>query len=41
MYMLAGLMYVGRALLAEWAIPITERVRIEDLRERFAQVRDT
>jgi hypothetical protein len=36
--MLAGLIYVRRALLAEWAIPITERVRMEDLRERFARV---
>ncbi len=41
MYMLAGLVYIGRALLAEWAILTTERVGIEDLRERFARVRDT
>ena len=39
--MLAGLVYVGRALLAEWAIPITERVGMEDLGERFARVRNT
>jgi hypothetical protein len=36
MYVLAGLVYIRRALLAEWAILIKERVRIEDLRERFA-----
>jgi hypothetical protein len=36
--MLTGLVYVGRALLAEWAIPITERVGMEDLGERFARV---
>jgi superfamily II DNA helicase RecQ len=40
-YVLAGLVYVGRALLAEWAIPTTERVGMEDLGERFARVRDT
>ena len=41
MYMLAGLVYMGRVLLAEWAILITERVGMEDLGERFARVRDT
>jgi len=40
-YVLAGLVYVGRALLAEWAIPTTERVGMEDLGERFARVRNT
>jgi len=40
-YILAGLVYVGRALLAEWAIPTKERTGIEDLGERFAQVRNT
>ncbi len=39
--MLVGLVYVGRALLAEWAIPTTERVGMEDLGERFARVRTT
>ncbi len=39
--MLAGLVYVGRALLAEWAIPTKERAGIEDLGERFAQVWNT
>jgi hypothetical protein len=34
-------MYVRRALLAEWAIPIMERVEMEDLRERFARVWNT
>jgi hypothetical protein len=33
--------YVGRALLAEWVIPTMERVGMEDLGERFAQVRNT
>ena len=32
-YILAGLVYVGRALLAEWAILTKERVGIEDLGE--------
>jgi hypothetical protein len=40
-YVLAGLVYVGRVLLAEWAIPTTERVGMEDLGERFARVRNT
>jgi hypothetical protein len=40
-YVLAGLVYVGRALLGEWAIPTKERPGIEDLGERFAQVRNT
>jgi superfamily II DNA helicase RecQ len=40
-YVLAGLVYVGRALLGEWAIPTKERVEMEDLGERFAQVRNT
>jgi hypothetical protein len=38
---LAGLVYVERALLAEWAILTKERAGIEDLGERFAQVRNT
>jgi hypothetical protein len=40
-YVLAGLVYVGRALLPEWVIPSKERVEMEDLGERFAQVRNT
>jgi hypothetical protein len=40
-YMLAGLVYVGRALLGEWAIPAAERPGMDDLGERFAQVRNT
>jgi hypothetical protein len=40
-YVLAGLVYVGRVLLAEWAIPTIERAGMEDLGERFAQVRNT
>lgn len=39
-YVLAGLMYVGRALLGEWAIPTKDRPEMEDLGERFAEVRD-
>ncbi|KFZ14409.1 hypothetical protein V501_03257, partial [Pseudogymnoascus sp. VKM F-4519 (FW-2642)] len=39
-YVLAGLMYVGRALLGEWAIPTKDRPEIEDLGGEFAQVRD-
>ncbi|KFY92193.1 hypothetical protein V500_04254 [Pseudogymnoascus sp. VKM F-4518 (FW-2643)] len=39
-YVLAGLMYAGKALLEEWAIPTRDRPGMEDLRERFAQVRD-
>ncbi len=35
-YVLAGLVYIGRALLGEWAIPTKERAGIEDLGERFA-----
>jgi hypothetical protein len=44
-YALAGLMYVGRAILAEHAIPAAEREREqehvagEDIKGRFAQVR--
>ncbi len=41
MYVLVGLIYMGRALLVEWAILITERVGMEDLGERFARVWDT
>jgi hypothetical protein len=33
--------YVRRALLAEWAILTIKRARMEDLGERFAQVRNT
>jgi superfamily II DNA helicase RecQ len=39
-YVLAGLVYVGRALLAEWAIPAKERPGMVGLAERFAQVRN-
>ncbi|KAL2201601.1 hypothetical protein CC79DRAFT_1351830 [Sarocladium strictum] len=39
-YVLAGLMYVGRALLSEFAIPARERGTIKDLEGRFAAVRD-
>lgn len=38
-YVLAGLVYVGRALLSEWAIPSLERSKIEDLGDRFDRVR--
>lgn len=40
-YVLVGLVYVGRALLAEWAIPTKERAGMEDLGEWFAQVQNT
>ena len=39
-YVLAGLVYVGRALLGEWAIPTMERTEMADLGERFAEVRN-
>lgn len=39
-YMLAGLMYIGRALLGEWAILTKDRPEMEDLGERFAEVWD-
>ncbi|KAL2211173.1 hypothetical protein CC79DRAFT_1347853 [Sarocladium strictum] len=39
-YVLAGLIYVGRALLSEFAIPARERGTIKDLKGRFAAVRD-
>jgi hypothetical protein len=39
-YVLAGLVYVGRALLGEWAIPAKERPGMADLGARFAQARD-
>lgn len=39
-YVLAGLVYVGRALLAEWAIPTAERSEMRDLGEQFAEVRN-
>ncbi|KAL2212889.1 hypothetical protein CC79DRAFT_1330191, partial [Sarocladium strictum] len=39
-YVLAGLVYVGRALLSEFAIPARERGTIKDLEGRFAAVRD-
>lgn len=39
-YGLAGLMYVGRALLGEWAILTKDRPGMGDLGKRFAQVRD-
>jgi hypothetical protein len=40
-YMLAGLVYVGRALLGEWAIPTEERSGMLDLGDRFATMRNT
>lgn len=40
-YVLAGIVYVGRALLAEYAIPTAQRPGMEDLERRFARVRDT
>jgi len=39
-YILAGLIYIGRALLLEFAIPARERDIITDLKGRFAAVRD-
>lgn len=39
-YVLAGMVYVGRALLAEYAIPTAQRPGMEDLERRFARVRD-
>ncbi|KAL2203436.1 hypothetical protein CC79DRAFT_1390855 [Sarocladium strictum] len=39
-YVLAGLVYVGRALLLEFAIPARERGTIKDLEGRFAAVRN-
>ena len=38
-YVLAGLVYVGRALLGEWAIPTRERAGMADLEKRFGDVR--
>lgn len=38
-YVLAGFVYVGRALLAEWAVPTAERDKMADLPQRFARVR--
>jgi hypothetical protein len=35
-YVLAGLVFTGRALLGEWAIPTRERDGMEDLTQRFA-----
>ncbi|KAL2212895.1 hypothetical protein CC79DRAFT_1338707 [Sarocladium strictum] len=35
-YMLAGLVYIGQALLSEFAIPARERGTIKDLKGRFA-----
>jgi hypothetical protein len=40
-YVLAGLVYVGRALLGEWAIPSRERSGMADLEKRFGKVRVT
>ncbi|PNP37241.1 hypothetical protein TGAMA5MH_10863 [Trichoderma gamsii] len=40
-YVLAGIVYVDRALLAEYAIPTAQRPGMEDLERRFARVRDT
>ncbi|GKU13788.1 unnamed protein product, partial [Fusarium langsethiae] len=39
-YVLAGLVFTGRALLGEWAIPTRERAGMADLAQRFAKVRD-
>jgi hypothetical protein len=39
-YMLAGLIYIGRALLSEFAILARERGTIKNLEGRFAAVRD-
>lgn len=38
-YVLAGLVYVGRALLGEWAIPTSRRGAMADLPERLEDVR--
>lgn len=35
-YVLTGLIFTGRALLGEWAIPIREQAGIADLAQRFA-----
>ncbi|RFU71790.1 recq family helicase, partial [Trichoderma arundinaceum] len=40
-YVLAGMVYVGRALLAEYAVPTAQRPGMEGLERRFARVRDT
>jgi hypothetical protein len=37
-YMLAGLIYIGRALLSEWAVPAAERSTIRDAAEQFARI---
>jgi hypothetical protein len=34
-YVLAGLVYIRRALLVKWAILTIKRARIKDLKERF------
>ncbi|KAJ4175931.1 hypothetical protein NW767_015620 [Fusarium falciforme] len=39
-YVLTGLVFTGRVLLGEWAIPTRERAGMMDLAQRFAQVRD-
>ena len=39
-YVLAGLVYVARALLAEYAIPAEDRPGMRELEARFASVRD-
>ncbi|VTO90232.1 unnamed protein product [Fusarium graminearum] len=39
-YVLASLVFTGRALLGEWAIPTREQAGMEDLTQRFAQIRD-
>ncbi|RYP21174.1 hypothetical protein DL767_009320 [Monosporascus sp. MG133] len=36
-YVLAGMVYVGRALLAEYAVPTRERRGMDDLKERFCR----
>jgi hypothetical protein len=40
-YMLAGLVYIRKALVGQWAIPTSERVWMENLRERCAHIRNT
>ncbi|KAM0348440.1 hypothetical protein ACHAP4_010955, partial [Fusarium culmorum] len=39
-YVLAGLVFTGRALLGEKAIPTRERAGMQDFTQRFAQIWD-
>lgn len=39
-YVLAGLVYIGRALLGKWAILTIKRTEMADLGERFAEVQN-